>query len=191
MDADGFVPAASILLCAEKIRRARKRGHRLWFVPYRRFYRLTEAASQKLLKSNPCHPYKFPSPPSDKDIQNSEGSQFGHWWGAGIQIVPREAFEEVGGWDERFRGWGGEDHAAMEATDTLYWPHKTLPGQFLHVWHPMFNPTSETKEWVEWSYRVWAGQTKAGANDKLSARYYGANGLRKRMRKLVDEGHLK
>lgn len=104
--------------------------------------------------------------------------------------MPREAFECVGGWDERFRGWGCEDHAAMRATCTLYWKHKTFPAQFLHVWHPMCS-TKGTSKWVEWQDRVWAGQTEAGANNELSGRYYAAHGDVKRMRSLVDEDRNK
>lgn len=102
IDADGFVPASTILECAQRIRQARNEGHRLWFVPYRQFYRLTEAASARLLASDPKHPLEFPTPPWPEDILDTSGSQLGHWYGAGIQILPREAFDIVGGWDERF-----------------------------------------------------------------------------------------
>jgi len=191
LDADGYIEVEAILLCAKKIRRALERGKRLWFVPYRQFYRLTEKASQKMLKSKPCHAYKFPVPPNPLDIQDTSGSQYGHWYGAGIQMMPREAFEKVGGWDERFRGWGGEDHGAMRATDTLYWPHKTLPGQFLHIWHPMISSESGAKSWVHWKDRVWENQNSSQANADLSGRYYGAHGHPRRMRKLVEEGRIK
>lgn len=188
VDADGYIEVEQVLHCAHKIREARERGHRLWYVPYRQFYRLTQEAAWKLLHSSPCHPYKFSHPPAKCDIQSTDGSQHGHWYGAGIQIMPREAFDEVGGWDERFRGWGGEDHAAMRAMDTLYWRHKTLPGQFLHVWHPMIGPKGTSQKLVDWRHRMWKNQPDPGANDKLSGRYYGANGHRERMRKLVDDG---
>jgi len=72
--------------------------------------------------------------------------------------------------------------------DTLYWRHKTLPVQVLHLWHPMHMPTGESQDWVHWRERVWAGQTERGANEKLGGRYYGAHGDRERMRRLVDEG---
>ncbi len=191
VDADGYVSAKAVLTCAKRIRQARKRGHRLWFIPYRQFYRLTMNASQRVLNSDPCNPYTFPTPPCPDDVQDTSGSMHGHWFGAMVQIWPREAFDEVGGWDKRFRGWGGEDHAAMRACDTLYWPHKTLPGQVLHLWHPMITVTATGPEfapWVHWERRVWENQTESGANDELNGRYYGANGDRKRMRKLVDEG---
>jgi len=187
VDADGYIPADSVMDCVEQIRKARKKGHRLWFVPYRHFYRLTKEASQLILQSQPCDPYQFSCPPPPDCILDTSGSQLGHWYGAGIQIMPREAFEEVGGWDPRFRGWGGEDHAAMRAVDTLYWRHKTLPGQLLHIWHPMLRPQG-TDDWVHWRERVWANQTSSGANDELAGKYYGATGDAKRMRKLVEAG---
>jgi len=170
------------LWTCQRMRRAKERGQRLWFIPYRQFYRLTEDASSKVLSSNPRRPYIFSVPPDAKDIQNVSGSQHGHWFGAMIQIWSREAFVEVGGWDTRFRGWGGEDHSAMRACDTLYWPHKTLPGQVLHLWHPMLSITG-TDAWVHWNSRIWEKQVDSGANDRLNERYYGANGDRERMRR--------
>src|SRR5271157_3288805 len=59
IDADGYIKAESVLHCAQEIREARKRKQRLWFVPYRQFYRLTQDASQCLLQSDPRHPFQF------------------------------------------------------------------------------------------------------------------------------------
>lgn len=189
LDADGYISIDSILYCAKRIRHARERGKRLWYVPYRQFYRLTDRASQRVIKSQPCYPYRFPTPPHPGDIQNSSGSGHGHWFGALVQILPREAFDACGGWDERFRGWGGEDHSAMRATDTLYWPHKTLPGQVLHLWHPMLGHTAGMDNWVEWSDRLWDNQGTPGLNNHLATRYSRANGDVDRMQSLVDEWH--
>lgn len=188
-DADAYISIDAVLYCVEKIREARRKGQRQWFIPYRQFYRLTQEASQRVLNSPSSNPYVFPDPPCSEDVQNTHGSgpRFGHWYGAMIQIMPREAFEEVGGWDERFRGWGGEDHAAMRAMDTLYWKHKTLPGPVFHIWHPMLSP-GKSGVWIDWKHRIWEGQEESGVNDELSHKYYGANGDRTRMRKLVDEG---
>ena len=187
VDADGYAMPEHILTCAEKIRKARKRGNRLWFIPYRQFFRLTEAATAKVLKSSPEKPCRFSTPPPANCILDAGGSQHGHWFGALIQILPREAFDIVGGWDPRFRGWGGEDHAIARATDTIYWMHKTLPGQVLHLWHPMLSPDGSAS-YVGWEARMWSGQTEAGLNNDLAAKYYGAGGHPKRMRKLVEEG---
>jgi N-terminal domain of galactosyltransferase len=57
----------------------------------------------------------------------------------GIFAVRRDVFEDVGGEDERFVGWGMEDVALREALDTL---HGT-PGPpeygsvLLSLWHPI------------------------------------------------------
>jgi hypothetical protein len=104
--------------------------------------------------------------------------------------MPREAFEAVGGWDERFRGWGGEDHSAMRAVDTLYGPHKTLPGQVLHLWHPVLSKDG-LSDWVEYKERIWDNQPLAESNGSLAYRYSIINGDVKRMRALVDEGRKK
>lgn len=187
VDADGFLSAESVLHCAKEIRSARKNQKKLWFIPYRQFYRLTEEASKYLLESDPARPYQFSTPLSSIYILNDTDPKVGHWYGAMIQIMPREAFENVGGWDERFRGWGGEDHAAMRAMDTLYCLHKTLPGQVLHVWHPQIGPQGQAAL-VNWKNRMWEGQSETGVNNKLSHRYYAAQNRPEMMRKLVDEG---
>jgi glycosyltransferase involved in cell wall biosynthesis len=187
VDADGYISADAVLHCAEEIRDARKRGQKLWFVPYRKFYRLTQCASHFLLQSDPDNPFRFPDPLPEEFVLGDTDPAVGHWYGAMIQICPREAFETVGGWDERFRGWGNEDHAAMRAMDTLYGPHKTLPGQVLHVWHPQIGPQGKQAQ-VHWKERMWAGQDEPGINDKLGGRYYGAYLNPDKMRKLLDEG---
>ena len=185
VDADGYVSAESVLHCANEIRAAEKKGKALWFVPYRLFYRMTEAASKKLLASDPAKPFKFGQPLEQEHILGDTDPAYGHWYGAMIQICSRKAFELVGGWDERFVGWGGEDSAAMRAMDTLYGLHKTLPGQVLHVWHPQIGP-SGVKEVVHWKERMWEGQSDPNANDHLNAEYYGAWMRPARMRKLLE-----
>lgn len=185
-DADGYISADTVLFCAEEIRRARADGHRLWYVPYNRFYRLVDRAAQRVLDSHPHRPHTFPPVPKLGDIQTMFCSGHGHWYGAMIQIVPREAFEMVGGWDERFRGWGGEDHSIMRATDTLYWRHKVIRGPVYHLWHPMLSKAG-TDIWVEWNQRLWDNQEKSGSNSSLAMKYSKANGDVKKMRRLVDE----
>jgi hypothetical protein len=103
-----------------------------------------------------------------------------------IQIMPREAFAAVGGWDTRFRGWGGEDHSAMRCMDMLYWRHKTTPNQVLHLWHPMLSNVG-TEKWVDWKNRLWEGQPRAGTNGQLASRYSNAFGDVEKMRKLINE----
>lgn len=190
-DADGYIDVNSILYCAKEIRLARKNKKKLWFIPYRKFYRLTESASQELLNSDAKNPLKYTDQPSKNQVLESghfngvSGSAVGHWYGALMQVMPEEAFKAVGGWDPRFRGWGGEDHAAMRAMDTLYWPHKTLPTPVFHVWHPILSaakPNSPKNK-----NRLWENQDVNNSNDTLSHRYYWAQGNVERMQKLVNE----
>ena len=187
VDADGFIDAESVQFCVEEIRLARIRKYKLWFVPYRHFYRLSEKASERLLNSDPKNP-EYTAVLSSDDIINDTPSDAGHWYGALIHIVPREAFEEVGGWDERFRGWGGEDYAAMQAIDTLYAHHKTTPNNALHIWHPMIG-NNGIERIVSWKERLWEGQTDSSINQELGWRYNAAYGKPRIMRKLVDEWH--
>lgn len=53
----------------------------------------------------------------------------------GIHVVPRRLWEAVGGYDERFVGWGWED-TAFEAACTKMGGIQTMPGAVYHLWHP-------------------------------------------------------
>jgi N-terminal domain of galactosyltransferase len=180
LDADCYMRHETILTAAKNIRAARKHGEKLWYIPYRRFYRITNLASWYVLTSTANDPFEFKDPPRPDYIEERQGNSQGHWFGALCQIMPREAYEEVGGMDERFAGWGGEDLAFMRAVDTLWAKHKTLDVQILHLHHPKIGTV--------WTTRRWEGQETAGSNNRLADRYYGAVGDRRRMRKLVEEG---
>jgi N-terminal domain of galactosyltransferase len=57
---------------------------------------------------------------------------------SGCQIVPRALWDEVGGFDERFEGWGGEDdafHAACMALAGQDPREDRLEGDAWHLWH--------------------------------------------------------
>lgn len=51
-------------------------------------------------------------------------------------VITRGLWDRVGGMDERFQGWGGEDNAFWHAC-RLHGgePHRT-PGNAYHLWHP-------------------------------------------------------
>jgi len=60
-------------------------------------------------------------------VQNLEGG--------GSVAITHEAFERIGGMDESFIGWGGEDNEFWERAQTCkVWPFGCLP--LLHLWHP-------------------------------------------------------
>jgi len=182
IDADAYLPGDVIRTAVARIERAARKGHRLWYIPYRRVFRLTPEASRRVLDSDPCDPERFPSPPDDLDVESMEGSAFGHHFGALIQIMPREAFFAVGGMDPRFRGWGGEDVSFVRAVDTLWGKHKTTRNDVLHLYHTRIGHGG-------WRTREWEGQKKPRANDWLSIKYNVATGDLDKMRTLVALGH--
>lgn len=49
--------------------------------------------------------------------------------------VSRDLFDEVGGFDERFVGWGYEDRAFFEACSRLAGEQR-VRGEVWHIWHP-------------------------------------------------------
>jgi hypothetical protein len=54
--------------------------------------------------------------------------------GGGSAAITREAYERIGGMDESFVGWGGEDNEWWERAQTLrVWPYAYLP--IVHLWH--------------------------------------------------------
>ena len=95
-------------------------------------------------------------------------------------IFPREALDAIGGWDERFRGWGGEDVAFLRALDTLFGKHKTSNNAIFHLWHS-FNKAST-------QVRMWGGQEVVHPNRDLTNAYHRANRQPSAMRQIVEAG---
>jgi glycosyltransferase involved in cell wall biosynthesis len=162
LDADCYIDPVVITQCAYRIRKARREGDPLWFVPYRHLYRLTKEATAHLLASDPAAAWRFPVPPKVFDCGDMHGSGVGHWFGALIQIMPREAFEVTGGMDPVFRGWGGEDVTFLRILDTLYTHHRTSGNQVIALWHPQHGDAL---------LRMWDGQPRTGINNARSMLY--------------------
>ena len=67
------------------------------------------------------------SPKIEAIVQNLEAG--------GSVGISRTAFFEIGGFDERFIGWGGEDNEFCERAQTRkVYPYGYLP--LVHLWHP-------------------------------------------------------
>lgn len=95
-----------------------------WAVPHGRVYRLNQRATELLYAGEPLRrghtarePYMGPA-------------------GGGILALTRAAYLEVGGVDERFRGWGGEDVSLAWALETLVGPYRRIGAPLHHLWHP-------------------------------------------------------
>lgn len=50
-------------------------------------------------------------------------------------VVPRNVFEQIGGFDEGFVGWGGEDNAFYRAAEIIAGSVLRLEGNAYHLWH--------------------------------------------------------
>ena len=56
--------------------------------------------------------------------------------GGGSIAISRQTFFEIGGFDEAFLGWGGEDNEFWDrAQSRRVWPYAYLP--FVHLWHEL------------------------------------------------------
>lgn len=201
LDADCYMPGSVLVDCATQIREAQKQHRRLWFMPYRYFYRLSDEVSQGIITSDPIHPrgifeitpddfqlddvseagsrHPHHHKPSKEILAPTPAPSRGHWYGALVQVMPRKAFIAAGMADERFAGWGGEDVSFMHAVDTLYARHHTTVNNVFHLWHPLAVDDNEN--------RLWPGQDRANLNSHLATRYGNAMGDKDRMQRLVNE----
>ncbi|MCK9921599.1 galactosyltransferase-related protein [Frankia sp. AgPm24] len=93
--------------------------------------------------------------------------------GGGLLVIRADAWEQVGGFDPRFAGWGGEDEALGLAADALLGQGVRLPGVLWHLWHPPAPRLSRT--------------VGSKPSRRLVARYQTARRDPAAMARLVDE----
>ncbi len=104
-----------------------------WVIPYNSIFYLDAEKTNELCNRNPSLTL------DEADFQRyiSFGGKNGYQYIGGINIVPRKYFEKVGGFDERFKGWGGEDEAFQRALDALCGQYFRLDGTMWHLYHPL------------------------------------------------------
>lgn len=51
-------------------------------------------------------------------------------------VIPRPVWDDLGGFDERFKGWGFEDMAFQSIVVGLYGHERVDEGDVYHLWHP-------------------------------------------------------
>ena len=126
-DADIALPDEAVLTLA--LREHRETGR--WvipYAPYTGYHRLTMPTSRWILFHLEAD-YDLPS-----NVFRVEHAPFHSV--AGCIIMSRDQFEGVGGYDERFIGWGFEDNAFAEAMTLCYGVPLRLNYPIFHLWHP-------------------------------------------------------
>ncbi len=78
--------------------------------------------------------------------------------------VSRPLWETVGGFDERFAGWGNEDVAFSAACHLLGRGHRRIHGDVWHLWHPANpdRPQGNIDLWGRYRRAVWERPDRDG-----------------------------
>ncbi len=159
-DADVLIDVEVLDVSVQKV----VAGEAAWVVPHGTVYRLDRDRTCEVLDG------RRPAVPVELERRILARRPYEGPAGGGLVVVPRDAFELVGGIDERFLGWGGEDVSFARALETLHGPYERLGAPLWHLWHrPQHRP----------------GGRAPVANDRLSGLYKAASGVPRLMRALV------
>lgn len=120
-DADTACPVDNVLAALYAVEHGAP-----WIIAHQEYYSLTEAYTDVLLEQASIIALEPPFPANWVMRNKSQ---------AGVLVMPRAAYESVGGYDERFIGWGYEDNAFAVRLDRAWGYHSRVPGPMLHLWH--------------------------------------------------------
>lgn len=128
----GVVVDADVLLSVSQveaaIESARATGHVTW--GHRRWRGIREDATLRLVGDKRDLGAELSRDELDLIVERTNPLS----WSCCIAI-PRPVFDDMGGFDERFRGWGFEDMAFQSLICGLYgW--ERIEGDVIHLWHP-------------------------------------------------------
>ncbi|WP_209125693.1 galactosyltransferase-related protein [Alkalihalobacillus sp. BA299] len=139
-----------------------------WVIPYSKCLDLTEASTTQLLKMEPRWPLPIKVEYNDRLKRNSTYKSVG-----GLIVLWRKSFNIVGGFDERFKGWGKEDDAFKNAMNTLCGRYRRIEAEYIyHLWHPKVGGK---------------GNPNYINNKQLYQSYAKCNGNVSKMKKLINE----
>lgn len=126
LDADTYVDAPQVL---EAIRAARGTGRLVY--PFEDLTALTFAGTEGVLEGYRGSWGKWAKWTKERSPSSA-------------LVVPRELWDRVGGFDERFSGWGWEDVAFRRQANELGGHELRVPGKAWHLWHPL-SPARDPK----------------------------------------------
>jgi hypothetical protein len=147
IDSDFLVPLGNI-----------KEGLKMagWIIPYSKCRNLSKDETAQIINEE-----KLPDSMDDEHRPNPVG---GAW------IISLKDWNKVGGLDERFKGWGGEDASFFWAASTILGEPMRLGGTAYHLYHEPC-PTKAL--------------FRRGENYKLWQQYRQARGKREEIKKLI------
>lgn len=98
-------------------------GQATWVVPHLKVLRLSARGTEHFMDGQ------------RHDLEMARGAHTGIA-GGGMIVIRYDDWVRCGGYDFRFRGWGGEDSSFGRVADTLLGRHTRLEGAMWHLWHP-------------------------------------------------------
>lgn len=100
-----------------------------WVIPYDQYICVTERATEETLGQRPSLPI---NPTPETHIYANTGT-------AGAALFRQSDLMKVGGFDERFIGWGYEYRAFVRAAEVVIGEPERVRGQAQHLWHGQAN----------------------------------------------------
>lgn len=144
-DADSICPPEQI---REAVRLAEEAPGLVF--AYDLYVRLDESESEMVRRLDTAEQDEWFAWPHQQLIHNS-GSM-------ACVAISRACFEQVGGFDESYEGWGYEDLDFAQRCGTL-WPNRRVSGPVFHLWHGERNaddsPADSDPAQVEVNRRRW------------------------------------
>lgn len=122
VDSDSLVPASRIRTAA---RLAWRPG---LVVAHDRYCYLTDRATELVYGGR--EPFSLDFGPRSRDLHWRPGKGVGN-----AVAFSRDTWSAVGGYDERFHAWGGDDTAFHLTCEAALGPTRWVPGPVVHLWH--------------------------------------------------------
>ncbi len=165
-DSDTWIDPAQVHEAREFVEARPRR----WVKPWNRKVRLDEPTSDAILGEDTSWAGVVPEGAGFENVNS--------YWASPPVVMTRQAWDSVGGMDERMPGWGSEDAAFAYSLKAFYGKAQVLRGDAIHLWHPRIDQVGRD---------LWPGQESREANERLHQEYYRASNSAHRMRQLLAE----
>ena len=136
LDSDGYLDESFLRLSLDAIRATGSRA----LMPFNDLYFLDRASTDRVLSAG---------------LHRGDVTGYITRLSPGVCFwVAADLFEQVGGFDENFEGWGGEDRDFFTKVEAVTSIHR-LPGVFAHMFHeraPEIMAWAQTQDAGEWRH---------------------------------------